>query len=171
MYLLANDTDLTQFLTIVSDYKCDDDPVIMAFSPAKAVFDSYVFNESFLKETEQGRIFSLSGELKWRRIDYFMRIVYLGKKSAITGLEDYSHEVQSLTSSISEFILWGERTDRTEEWIEQKVPHRFFYPIFEKKYSHGRVALEIENLSNSAGMLKFSRYCRIKEIPGGGYAR
>ena len=140
---------------------------MMAFSPARAFFDYFRFDESYISATDQGRIFFPEGELKWRRADDLMRVVYLGKQAPPDGLEDYSPEMEGLKPEKSEFILWGVRTEKENEWIEQQVPHRFAYPVAGKKFARGRVALVVENWLDPAGMARFSRYHSLKELPGG----
>ncbi len=50
-FLLANDLDMEEFLHIVKNYSCPDEPLLMAFSPAEARFEFFSFDESFLALT------------------------------------------------------------------------------------------------------------------------
>ncbi|KPA14378.1 hypothetical protein MHK_005399 [Candidatus Magnetomorum sp. HK-1] len=165
--LLANDVKLDQFLRVIKAYQCPEHAALMSFSPALTVFERFQFEEKFLIHTHEGRIFSEEGELKWRRIDHMMRMVYLGKESDIELLNDHSKE---LTSNIkprrSDIILWGERTNLENKWIEQQVPHCFNYPIDGNEYKYGRVAIEVESFVDNSGMALFRRFCRVKEIKG-----
>lgn len=166
-YLHAKDLSLEDFLTFLRNCSFPDDALLMAFSPDKAYFNLFQFDETFFMKIDQGRIFSPEGELKWRRLGDLMRVVYLGGVVLPFGLEDYSAEMEGLIPEQKEFILWGERTEKEDEWIEQQVPHRFHYPVSGKNYSRGRVALVMEFWMDSAGMAKFGRYHSLKEIPGG----
>lgn len=146
-------------------------PMILAFSPAQALFATWDLDPSFLETTEQGRIFSTEGELKWRRVDGLMRVVYLGEGPFPDGLEDHSPELENLERHNGELILWGERNDLKNEWIEQQVPHRFNYPLRTTKYSRGRAAIIIENWTDAFGFARFSRYHSFTEIRGEDHAQ
>ncbi|MCP4351107.1 MAG: hypothetical protein GY795_37050 [Desulfobacterales bacterium] len=163
-FLLANDLDLDEFLHVVKNYSCPDEPLLMAFSPARACFEVFSFDESFLAATEQGRIFSPDGELKWRRTGTRMRVVYLGNKTLPEKLEDCSSELDGLEREESDIILWGVRTDTENEWIEQQVPHRFSYHVSGKNISRGRIAIVVEKWTDLSGLPRFSRYHTLKEI-------
>jgi hypothetical protein len=127
---------------------------MMAFSPAESFFEKFKLDESFLKTTDQGRIFWVSGELKWRRVDGQMRVVYLGKDSPPEGLDDFSDDTDELVRRLDELILWGVRSDTKPEWIEQQVPQRFNYPVSGNQYSRGRVAVVVENWLDSSKIIR-----------------
>lgn len=166
-FLCSEDLSMENFLQLVRSYRFPDDALIMAFSLAKAIFEKYQYDEFFMKTSDQGRIFSPAGELKWRYADEKMRVVYLGNEKPPDGLQDYSHEIRDLTlRKEKEIILWGVRTDTEDEWIEQKVPHRFHYPLSSKEYACGRIALVTEDWIDAAGYAKFSRFHSLKEIRG-----
>ena len=95
-----------------------------------------------------------------------MRVVFLGDVAPPEGLEDRSSELSDLKKVVSELILWGERTDIKNEWIEQQVPHRFQYPVLTTRYSRGRAAIIIETWNDLFGFSQISRYHSLKEIPG-----
>lgn len=165
-FLQSKDLNIKGFISLVQQYRFPEGSLIMAFSPARAVFEIFNMDESFLAATDQGRIFSPAGELKWRRIDAGMRAVYLGTQVPPGGLNDCSSEMKGLNPKLAEYVLWGERTNIKDEWIEQQVPHRFVYPVSGKEYPYGRVALVVENWHDSTEFIRFSRYHNIKEIPG-----
>lgn len=168
-YLFTKNLSREDFLRLAEKYSPGDDPLLMAFSPAKPCFEAFQFEKqkSFLSDSEQGRIFSPSGELKWRCVEEQMRVVYLGDQTFPDELDDHSLEIQGMVErQTSEVILWGVRTDKKDEWIEQQIPHRFAYPISDSRYSRGRVAIELETWLNSAKIPRFSRYYRIREIRG-----
>ena len=170
-FLQVNDFDIDSFFDLICRYHThaaqhfETFPILLAFSPAQAPFKSLNTDESFFKYTDQGRVFSPEGELKWRRIKDKMRVVFLGDVAPPEGLEDRSSELSDL-KIVSELILWGERTDTKNEWIEQQVPHRFQYPVFTTRYSQGRAAIIIETWNDVFGFPQFSRYHSLKEIPG-----
>ncbi len=122
------------------------------------------YDEEFFAATEQGRIFSPGGELKWRSMNGLQRVIYLGKDNISAELKDCSEKMESLEQRDNELILWGVRTNKEPEWIEQQVPHRFSYPFSDDEYSRGRIVIEVESWCDSTGAPKFSRYRRLKEI-------
>jgi hypothetical protein len=175
--LRTQDLALTDFIALVQRYHAiagqefQTMPMILAFSPAQALFMTWDLDPSFLETTEQGRIFSAEGELKWRRINDRLRVVYLGEGPPLEELEDRSSELANLERHNSELILWGERNDLMNEWIEQQVPHRFCYPLRTTNYSRGRAAIMVENWTDAFGFARFSRYHSLKEIPGENHAQ
>ena len=169
-FLHSKDFAPEEFIVFIGQYRFPENALMMAFSPAEMFFDQFKLDELFLKETDQGRIFWAGGELKWRRVDGQMRVVYLGTEAPPVGLEDHSHEINDLESSTHELIFWGVRSDKKPEWIEQQVPQRFVYPITGNQYSRGRVAVVVENWLDSSKIVRFSRYQSLKEISGENHA-
>jgi len=171
-FLQADTLTLSSFIGFIHQYhsltenKFKTKPLLLAFSPAQAVFDVFLPDETFLMSTDQGRIFSQEAELKWRRIEDNMHVAYLGNVSPPKGLQDYSSELAELKIEYTEAILWGKKTDKKNEWIEQQVPHRFNYPIPTAEYSRGRAVIVIENWLDEFGFSPFSRYHSIKEMQG-----
>lgn len=145
-------------------------PLLLAFSPAQVIFNMFTLDEPFFMASDQGRVFSSEAELKWRRVEERMHVVYLGNVPPPEGLQDHSQNIAQLTAIYSELILWGERTDTKNEWIEQQVPHRYHYSIRTSQYVRGRVAVIVEAWVDPFGVAHFSRYHSIKEIPGGNNA-
>jgi hypothetical protein len=166
-YLHANDMSVNKFLGLVGDFSWPEEALLSAFSPSEARFDYFHSDEAFLSATESGRIFFPDGELKWRKLDGLIRVVFLGNARPPLGLDDFSSDLEGLASVKAEYFLWGERTEKAQEWIEQQVPHRFSYPFLEKNFSCGRVALVVEKWMDSTDLVGFSRYHSIKETPGG----
>ena len=154
------------FLTVLKRFPFNEDNLLLAFSPAQFKFQRFSLDGPFLDATDQGRIFSPDGELKWRRVGKHIRLVYLGNQMPPEGFTDHSKQLEPLKPAQHDLILWGIRTDTRDQWIEQQVPHRFSYPVTGKKYSRGRVALVIENWLDGSGFPVFSRYHHIKEIKG-----
>ena len=166
-YLCSSDLSTDEFITVVKDYTWPEDALLMAFTPAEARFDRYTFDKVFLAQSDQGRIFSATGELQWRCLDRVMRVVYLGEAPVPEDLSNFSTELNGLSSSRRQCLLWGERTDTSDEWLEQQVPHRFSYPIDTARFPRGRAALIIQEWADSAGMPRFSRYHSVIEVTGG----
>jgi hypothetical protein len=164
--LYTMDLPVEDFITILKQFQFDQESLILAFSPAQFKFQRYSLDESFMIASDQGRIFSPAGELKWRRPGKQIRMVYIGNQKPPEGFTDYSNQLESLKVVKHELILWGIRTDTRDEWIEQQVPHRFSYPVTGKEYSRGRVALVVESWLDNSGLPVFSRYHHIKEIKG-----
>ena len=165
--LCASDLNIRDFIDTVRNYPFPDNALQIAFTPAEARFNFYNFDEIFLSIADQGRIFSPEGELKWRRVNQIMRVVYLGATPGPERLEDRSTELKPMTSQYEDIFLWGVRTDLEDEWIEQQVPHRFVYPLNGKNYARGRVTITMESWIDVAGIPMFRRYHSIKEISGG----
>ncbi|RLC21541.1 MAG: hypothetical protein DRI57_02075 [Deltaproteobacteria bacterium] len=146
-FLHANDLLTDDFTELVRNSSFPEDAILMAFSPAEACFVPFEFDESFLAGTDQGRIFSPAGELKWRRTGDKMRVVYLGK-DPFDRLEDYSGEMNELTHEQSEIILWRIGIDKKTEW---KFPGR-------------KAGLAVEKWLDSSGLARFSRYHSLREV-------
>lgn len=136
-------------------------------SPEAIIFDwfdkSKVLNQFF-----RGRIFSPSGEFKWRKIGGLYRTVSLGDNDWVgNALDDFCHELSSLERRLSGYILWGERHDLEPEWIEQIIPQRLCYPLSNGKIARGRVKLIIEEWVSKTGEVVFNRLYDLKETEGG----
>ncbi len=172
-YLQTKDLPVDDFIDLIKRFSPPADAWLMAFSPASAVFEFFSMDEPFLRETDQGRIFSGDGELKWRRIGDHYRVVYLGEGAPPDGLDDQSPELDNLQPGENhmEYFLWGNRTYRKgkwlNEWIEQQAPHRFQYPVTNKEEERGRVKIVVENWLDNSNMPVFSRYRGVIEASGG----
>lgn len=164
-FLCADDMDDQEMMALVKDNAWPDDALIMAFAPSRFRFDVYKFDKAFLTETDQGRIFSDKGELRWRRIGERRRVVYLGEAPP-GGMTDCTETLKGHEPEIIERILWGKRTDSQNEWVEQQTPHRFQYPVFENKFSQGYAVLKIENWLDATGAPRFARYHSLTEMKG-----
>lgn len=169
-HLLSEDLDIDSFLDLLEKHSWPEDALIMAFTPAESRFGRFAFDAPFIIRTEQGRIFSPAGELRWRPIEGKIRTVYLGTEPPSSILTDFSWELEEFTPRQRELLLWGERTDSLPVWLEQSAPHRFNYPIYTANHPRGRVALVIEEWIDHAGIPQFARYHGIKEIQGGNHA-
>ncbi len=162
--LYAQDLDPPAFMTLIQAVQWPTESLVMAFSPAQAILMPYVPQEALFDATDQGRLFSPAGELKWRRINGSIRAVYLGTPPAGLALTDYSHLLQGLQPQQRQLLLWGVRTDLQAEWLEQQVPQRFTYPISTSRNPRGRVALLVEDWLDEQGWPHFSRYHSLREI-------
>lgn len=165
--LCAADLTSADFLSIIESHAWPEDALLMAFTPTMSRFERLVFDRAFLSQTEEGRVFWPAGELKWRRIQELLRVVYLGAPPAPPPLTDFSEELKGLSPCLRQYLLWGVRTDTRNEWLEQQVPHRFSYPIETAKFSRGRAAIVVEDWTDKAGIPRFSRYHSIIEVTGG----
>lgn len=166
-FLFAGDLSKQAFVTFVDQGEWPQSAVLMAFLPDGYQLKPMEDVDRFPENTEQGRIFWPDGELQWRCLEEGMRLVYLGEKKPVDGLDDYSRKLDGLKREMDEFFLWGIRVDRTNEWIEQQVPQRFAYPLPENSFSRGRVKLVVEKWLDNAGFARFSRYHSLKETKGG----
>lgn len=166
-HLCSGDIAAADFLWLIEKHPWPADALFIAFTPSDSRFEKFVINRDFLSKTEQGKIFSGTGELSWRFMDPLYRLVYLGQAPVPEGLADHSHELAGLTPSSENYLLWGERTENQNEWLEQQVPQRFSYPIDSAVHRRGRVALKVELWSDNAGLPVFGRYQGIEEINSG----
>lgn len=163
--LLSYQASPEEFSSILQHSEWPEDSLLMAFSINRFWFEPYKDQSGYLVQTEQGRIFSPRGELKWRYVNQGYRMVYLGEGGP-EPMEDLSYELEGLTASTRTFFLWGVRTDFENEWIEQQVPHRFEYPVYTAEYSRGRVKLQVQEWKNRAGVPCFARYHSLQEVEG-----
>ncbi len=167
VHLCSGDLSPGRFLELINAHSWPEAAILMAFTPAEARLIRFVGDDLFLSTTEQGRIFSPEGELRWRSLGQTIRMVYLGYPQISNDLSDYSSELETLSPFNQRFLLWGERTDSQNEWLEQQTPHRFNYPIDSAQFPRGRAALVVEQWVNAAKIPQFSRYHSIIEVKGG----
>lgn len=165
--LYSGDLPPNDFLRLLESHPWAQDALLMTFTAIEARFSRFAFDSTFLSQTEQGRIFCPLGELRWRRVEQYFRVVYLGEPPVPENLSDASHELEGLSQDRRQFLLWGERTDTANEWLEQQVPQRFSYPIETAEFSRGRVALIVEDWADRGGIPRFSRYHSVVEVKGG----
>ncbi|MDM8537376.1 CRISPR-associated protein Csx19 [Desulfobacterales bacterium HSG17] len=166
-FLFAKDISTQEFISFVNNGQWPETSLLMAFSPDSFKFETLDSDKIIPADTEEGRIFWPEGELKWRKMEQGMRVVYLGDNTPPLGLDNYSSEMDGLNREKGKFFLWGIRTDTDDEWIEQQVPHRFVYPVSEKEFSRGRVKLIVEKWVDNSGFARFSRYHSLEECEGG----
>ncbi|GIW92208.1 MAG: hypothetical protein KatS3mg110_0249 [Pirellulaceae bacterium] len=128
---------------------------------------------SVLERTLAGRIFSPTGELRWRLMEEpldaagldspppaYYRCVYLGDNlQALSDWTDLSSELEQLSRQKDRVLLWGQQTNLASgEWIELRIPHRFRYPIAGTPRG---VFLQIERWTDQVGRCHFIRYCNL----------
>lgn len=166
--LHAKDLPPEAFLQDVEAASWPEDAMMMVFSLSSACFERFRGDRDLLMGSDQGRIFSPGGELRWRRMANAFRAVYLGEPPAPADLEDRSEVLEGLEAEARELILWGRATEDGRHWIEQQVPHRFAYPTSGEPYT--RVALEVEHWLDADGRSRFARYKRLKTLSGGSHA-
>ena len=147
---------------MVSTHAWPKDALLLAFSASRFRFELLKDSSEVSAQTDQGRIFSPKGELRWRRVEHGIRCVFLGENSP-EGLKDHSSSLQGLSPEKKRVFLWGVRTDSEQEWIEQQVPHRLVYPLTEDPVDRGRVVLIMENWIDQEGNTVFSRYHSLTE--------
>jgi|GEM_PF-947864 len=155
---------------LIADASWPDEALILAFTPARWEFCLLKNAGIDLGTTTEGRIFSAAGELRWRRIGDDYRAVYLGDGETAPPLAEAGEELAGLTPRSGRFLLWGVRSDREDEWLEQQIPHRFAYPVQGNEHNQGRVALTVEEWVDGNGFVRFSRYHSIREIAGESHA-
>ena len=155
--LAAGDLPLNAFLHLCETAVWPEVPLLLAFTAAEARFAPYRYDAGFLSQTDQGRIFGPSGELRWRQLATGLRVVYLGLSGVPEGLVSYCEHLQHLRRAKRRLLLWGVRTDLENEWLEQQIPHRLVYPLDTAVQRRGRVALVVEDWCDTAGIPRFSR--------------
>jgi hypothetical protein len=120
--------------------------------------------DACLSRSQAGRIFSSSGELRWRRLasagDGLYRIVFLGDCDWLPdGWSDHSQVLDRLIRRVERQFLWGQQTEHSPgEWIELRIPHRFRYPI---SAACRAVQAEVEIWEDDAGQPQFVRLCAL----------
>ena len=107
--------------------------------------------ESQYSHVFHGRLFSLSGELRWRILPALgvrcYRVVYLGDGWSSPLLEALParDELSGLAAEIAEYPLWGQQTRNSPgEWIDLRIPHRLRYPVAVEAPKIGRVIARIQ---------------------------
>lgn len=170
--LFAKDFSTQEFISFVNNGQWPEKSILMAFYPDSFKFKTIGSDNVLSSDTEEGRIFWPEGELRWRKIEQGMRVVYIGDDTPPLDLDNFSTEMDGLQPEKEEFFLWGIRTDKNkeeddDEWIEQQVPHRFVYPVSGEEYSRGRVKLIVEKWVDNSGFARFSRYHSLEECKGG----
>jgi len=163
-YLYASDVNGDSFRKVVESIQGSGNLLVMYFKPDEAGFKKFDGDVDAFIDSDEGRLFSSGGELRWMKMDGMFRVVYLGIEPFESGLEDCSNMLEPLKPDYSRIYLWGERTDQENEWIEQKVPHRFVYPLDKKPIARGRVQLIVEDWRDKNGIARFSRYHSIEEV-------
>jgi len=117
-----------------------------------------------LEESERGRVFSESGELKWRRLkDNIWRVVFLGTNqwTGVQNMQDASHLLQDLEVKTEDQILWGEFKPHIKKWVELRIPHKFNYPV--EKGPNVCLTVEVWR-SKKDGHVHFQRYYGLKPV-------
>ncbi|MCX8139113.1 MAG: CRISPR-associated protein Csx19 [Thermogemmata sp.] len=120
-----------------------------------------------LPRVTEGRLFSPSGELKWRVLpalgERCCRVVFLGSW-ACPSLEwlPLREELANLRSEKTAYPLWGQMTRHTPgEWIDLRIPHRLRYPVQAQTPAQGRVIvqMQVELWKDRRGEVHFLRFC------------
>jgi hypothetical protein len=120
-----------------------------------------------VSQLTQGRLFSPTGELKWRCIpalgERCCRVVFLGTWSfqCLEMLARYP-DLEQLIRDEATYPLWGQLTKHTPgEWIDLRIPHRLRYPVEAQTPTEGRVIakLRVEIWNNTRGEPQFIRFC------------
>lgn len=126
--------------------------------------------EGFLPRVIAGRVFSPSGELRWRVLpalgERSCRVVFLGEPWGGAGIGSLQsrNELDGLTPVDRRYPLWGQQTHITPgEWIELRIPHRLRYPISSGTSGQGRViaTLRVQLWKNRRGEVQFLRLCSL----------
>lgn len=120
-----------------------------------------------LQRVTQGRIFSPSGELRWRLLpalgERCCRVVFLGDwASASLESLPLREELAPLSRHEATYPLWGQQTKQTPgEWIDLRIPHRLRYPVDANTPDRGRVIvkLKVEIWKDRRGEPQFIRLC------------
>lgn len=114
-----------------------------------------------------GRIFTPSGELRWRLLpalgERCCRVVFLGDwASAALEALPLREELAALSRDEATYPLWGQQTKHTPgEWIDLRIPHRLRYPVDAETPARGRVIAKVtvEIWKDTRGEAQFIRLC------------
>lgn len=148
-------------------HRFPEDAIVLAFTPVEAVMGNFRPDASLVDRSEEGRVFSPEGELRWRRLGPVVRMVYLGDSMPNDpGWIDGSRHIAGLRPKYGDFLLWGVRSDLEPEWLEHQLPKRLVYPIRTAMYLRGRVKLVVENWVDASGIPRFVRYHHLEEVKG-----
>ncbi len=105
-----------------------EDAIVLAFTPVEAAMGVFRPDVSLVDRSEEGRVFSPEGELRWRRLGPVVRMVYLGAiMPNHPGWIDGSRHLAGLRPQYSDFLLWGVRSDLESEWPEHQLPKRLVW--------------------------------------------
>ena len=129
-------------------------------------FEKYS-SEANLDIWEKGRVFGETGEVKWRKIDEEYHAVYLGK-SPLEGIlekqnfNDELEEPEEPEERERSYFLWGAKTkDKSDEWMELRIPRLLNYPV---KGEKDRVKLKVVEYINKSGKILHYRYKGLEEV-------
>jgi hypothetical protein len=123
--------------------------------------------QEMLPRVTLGRVFSPSGELKWRLLpalgERCCRVVFLGAwASAALEALPLREELAALSREEATYPLWGQQTKHTPgEWIDLRIPHRLRYPVDAETPERGRVIakVKVEIWNDNRGEPQFIRLC------------
>ncbi|OGP49128.1 MAG: hypothetical protein A2Y79_11015 [Deltaproteobacteria bacterium RBG_13_43_22] len=165
--LKAKDLDYGGWKSLIAELSVLEGTRMIVESIGNICFEWFDKERVLIENCIRGRIFNPQGELKWRRIGDVYRTVFLGDIDWAGGiLIDSSQELQELISKKEWMVLWGNRTDFKDEWLEQSIPQYFNYPFQNGVISRGRLKLITENWYDFSGRLVFVRYLDLEEMEG-----
>lgn len=124
--------------------------------------------EALLERSQSGRLFMLSGELRWRCLpalgERCQRVVFLGNKDLVGEDLTERPEIRKQLAHCHRWqaLLWGQQTAETPgEWIELRIPHRFRYPWSGRERA-SRLQAILETWSDVQGEPQFVRLCDLQ---------
>lgn len=108
------------FLTVLKRFPFNEENLLLAFSPARFKFQRFSLDGPFLAASDQGRIFSPAGELKWRRVGKHIRLVYLGNQMPPQGFTDHSEQLEPLMVNLGtgQFYSLKEAVDYIRDYAK-----------------------------------------------------
>lgn len=112
-----------------------------------------------------GRVFSEEAELRWRRHGDTFDVTFLSERPLPEGLplEPLLNEnKQPVEWEVEEtdLILWGERKEEDEGWMEAKIPGVISYPLDSKQGKAKITAVYYKR----AELVQFTRFKRVEEV-------
>jgi hypothetical protein len=138
---------------------------------------------SLISRSYSGRVFSRSGELRWRGIGRpagasgpIDRLVFLGETppgGAASVLLDNSDELRGLDVHEQVVALWGtldqSSSSLRNEWVDSRIPRRLAYPWTAPETAPPALALRQQLWRDARGAVQFIRFMELVEWKAGGH--
>lgn len=132
------------------------DLFIEAYTPEKA--------ENLLT-WEKGWVFGKELELRWEKERDEFHFRYIGGSRSLPVKDVRQIDLAQAVERLRSYYLWGERTeDRADEWLDQRIPRLFNYPVSGNPKCN-RVVLDlIEYWDQKNNQLLLFRFAGLREV-------
>lgn len=107
----------------------------------------------------RGRVFGETCDVQYRQVDGGYAVLVLGDSGRLPIPGAETLDLGDLDREETQYVLWGERRDGDEEWIEPGFRQRWRYPV---EGGPARVAVRVvEYRDRETGELQFRRYASL----------